>query len=273
MKQIAFYHVYLCDDLGTWSHMFLETMKTMEDANLLANLDELRVNVVSKKDGRERAFLDLLLHTDWYTPSPLKIKVDLIENPYKDDTEMLSNIEGNKTITENYTYRKMWNDARDEDARYLYIHTKGITSTDNLLRRGNAKKFKMYYYWRQYLTWGAIENWRKCVDALETHDVAGVNFYESPAPHYSGAFWWANTRYLRTLASPATKDWWKKLQGETSDHWLATCSDRFRDEMWLCNSRDPAMKEPKCFNLQHLPQQHNPAAILLPRRYYDNTTP
>ena len=268
MKLIAHYHVYLSDDLGTWSHMVLETMKAMEDSNLLANLDELRITCVYKKDGREQLFINLLGHTNWSTPSRLKLNFDMVESPYENDREMLANIETDKTITENYTYQRMWDCAHLENAKYLYIHTKGITSTDNLLRRGNVEKFKMYYYWRQYLTWGVIENWQKCVEALNTHDTAGINFYEMPAPHYSGAFWWANSDYLKTLDNPSTKNWWNKLKAATDDQWLKTCSDRFRDEMWLCNSRDSSMVPANSFNLQHLPQQHNPAAIVLPRRYY-----
>lgn len=270
MKLVAYYHVYLSDDLGTWSHMVLETMKAMEDSNLLSSLDELRVTAVTKRDGRERLFHDLLVHTNWSTPSPLNMKIEFVESPYENDREMLANIESDKTVTENHTFQKMWNDARSgEEAYYLYLHTKGITSTDNLLRRGNAEKFKMYYYWRQYLTYGTVENWRKCVEALQTHDVAGVNFYENPAPHFSGSFWWATTDYLKRLANPSTKNWWYNLKNKTKDQWLKTCSDRFRDEMWLCNSYDfGTYFEPRVYNVHYLPQKHNPAAIVLPRRYY-----
>jgi len=143
------------------------------------------------------------------------------------------------------------------------------------LRKGVVEKFKMYYYWRHYLTWGVVENWRKCVNALETHDVAGINFYENPAPHFSGGFWWANTDHLKKLENPDTKHWWYQLKEKTKDEWLKTCSDRFRDEMWLCNASSPHYPpnpRVKVFNLQHLPQQSNPAAVVLPRRYYADSS-
>lgn len=267
MKLVAYYHVYLCNDLGTWSYMVMETMKAMEDSGLLSSLDELHVTAVAKMDGRERLFTNLLLHTNWSTPSPLNIKLELVENPYENDQEMLSNIESDKTVTENHTFRKIWNNARSGDnAYYLYIHSKGITTTEKLLRCGDVEKFKMYYYWRQYLTYGTIENWRKCVEALRDYDVAGINFYEKPAPHFSGSFWWATTEYLKKLANPASDNWWRKLKTDTYDQWLKTCSDRFRDEMWLCNSYN--LEPPRVFNIHYLPQKHNPAAIVLPRRYY-----
>jgi hypothetical protein len=264
MKRTCYYHVYLSDDLGTWSHMVLETMKAMEDSGLLSALNKIKVTCVTQYDGREKLF-SYLMSSDWHTPAPLDIEIEFVRNPWVNDQEMLANIEDDRTVTENYTYRKIWNDAWSKpDSQILYVHTKGITATDNLLRKGNAEGFKRYYYWRQYLQWGVIENWKKCVDALMNHDVAGVNYYEEPTPHYSGSYWWANSSYVETLPDPAEKSWWYALQCETPDQWLKTCSDRFRDEMWLC-SRGPR----KVFNLHELPQKFNPAAVTLPRGFYE----
>lgn len=264
MKRICYYHVYLSDDLGTWSHMVLETMKAMEDSGLLSALDKIKVTCVTQYDGREKLFT-YLMSSDWHTPAPLDIEIEFVKNPWLDDREMLANIEDDRTVTENHTYRKIWNDAHKymKDDQILYIHTKGITSTDNLLRKGNAEYFKKYYYWRQYLTWGVIENWKTCVKALETYDVAGVNYYDDPSPHFSGSFWWANSLYVESLKNPADKQWWHQLKADSEDEWLRNCSDRFRDEMWLC-SRGPR----KVFNLHDLPQKFNPAAVTLPRKFY-----
>lgn len=263
MKRICYFHVYLSDDLGTWSHITLELMKALEDSKLLRQLDEIRVTCVSKKDGREELFLKLL-STQWDTLLPVPIHVEVIRSPFENDQEMLRNIEKPEAVTENVTIQKMWQSSHTEIAEYLYIHTKGITSTDNLLRNGNAQRFKTYYYWRQYLIWGVIENWKECIAALETHNVAGVNFFQEPAPHFSGGFWWANTNYIKTLPDPSTKDWWYDLKKNTNDLWLSTCSDRFRDEMWICS------KPARIFNLNHLPSKYSPAGTILPRSYYEN---
>jgi len=274
LSKICYYHVYLSDDMGTWSHMVLETMKAMEDSGLLLALEKIKVTCVTQFDGREKLFSHLM-HSDWNVPGTLDIDIDFVKNPWANDQEMLANIEDPKTITENYTYCKMYDDAWESpNNEFLYIHTKGITSTDNLLRRGNAQGFKRYYYWRQYLQWGAIENWEKCSNGLSQAEVAGVNFYRDPSPHFSGSYWWANSMYLTALPNPATKDWWKKLKAKTNDEWLKNCSDRFRDEMWLlcpkdCWDRDGDTQPQRVFNLNPLPQKYNPAAVTLPRAYYE----
>lgn len=107
---------------------------------------------------------------------------------------------------------------------------------------------------------------------LETHDVAGINYYTKPTPHFSGGMWWANTNHMTNLPNPIHNDWWKHIQSDTDDPWLKTCSDRFKDEMWLCmpgaykaaNTRHPT----KVFNVFDLPQRSNPAATILPSSYY-----
>lgn len=275
MKRVCYYHVYLSDDMGSWASMVLEQMKKMEDVGLLGTFDKMKVSCITQNDGREGLF-QYLMKSDWHIPDNLDVEIELVKNPYSNDQEMLANIESCKTIAENYTYRKMWKDSRNEmePAQYLYIHTKGITSTDNLLRRGNAEKYKMYYYWRQYLVWGVIENWEKCVEALRTYDVAGINYQDMPSPHFSGGFWWANASYLASLPNPETKSWWNDLRKDTNNHWLKTCSDRFRDEMWLLIPRKycpngVCKKAAEIYNVAHLPQRYNPAAITLPRAYYE----
>jgi hypothetical protein len=45
----------------------------------------------------------------------------------------------------------------------------------------------------------AIDRWQDCVKTLQNHDACGVNWHMSPAPHFSGNFWWATARYVSTL--------------------------------------------------------------------------
>ena len=49
MKNIAFYHAYLTDDMGTWSSMFMEHIKIMQDNKLLDALDELRITAITQQ--------------------------------------------------------------------------------------------------------------------------------------------------------------------------------------------------------------------------------
>lgn len=264
--KILYYHIYLSDDYGVWTSMFLEQMKAIEDSGLMKNLDVIKVICITQDDARVKAFTQLLSTEIDANKSP-KIELTLVKNPWPDDKTMLDNIESDTTVTENFTYRMMYSDCQKEDMYVCYIHSKGITATENFMKNRivDAQRFKNYYYWRQFLSWGVIKNWKKCIAALDAgYDVAGVNFFTKPAPHFSGSFFWANSKYVRTLPDPATKDWWHKLQNETTDVWLKTASDRFRDEQWLCQN-----KGVKVYKVIDIDEENNPARKFLPQSRYE----
>lgn len=188
--------------------------------------------------------------------------------PWANDIAMMENLESPHTITENYTFRRIYEDCQNAEEEFyvMYIHTKGITSCMRLMSKNCilAQSFKNYYYWRQFLNWGVIKRWRSCVDALDDNDVAGVNFFSSPSPHFSGNFWWAKSSYIKTLPNPATKDWWYALKEKTSNIWLKGASDRFRDEQWVCSNPDV-----KVYKVIDMDEGNNPAGKYLPTTMYD----
>lgn len=257
MKNVLYYHMYLTDDPGVWSSVFLEQMKCMEDSELLKNLFEIRMTCITQPNSLRNDYLLKLCET-----YPVNFTINFVDNPYYNDKEMMLSLNSDRSITENYTYRKIFDDCNKEFIRVCYIHTKGITSSMKMSPE-TMSQYKNYYYWRQYLNWGVIEKWKACVSALQTYDVSGVNYYTVPAKHFSGNFWWANSSYIKRLPNPATIDWWRKIQKETSDQWLKTTSDRFRDEQWLCSLDDV-----KVYEVHRLKQSENPAATFLPRRRY-----
>lgn len=258
MKNILYYHVYLTDEPSTWSSVFLEQMKCMEDAGMFSVLDEIRMTCITQLDARNE-YLHQLCNT-----YPVKFNIEFVQNSYSDDKDMLSGLSTERTITENYTYRKIYNDCQKEEMIVCYIHTKGITSSMKF-SKDYMSIHKNYYYWRQYLNWGVLEKWKTCISALQEHDVAGVNFYMNPSPHFSGNFWWANSSYITKLPDPATVDWWRELQKNTNNMWLKYAPDRFRDEQWLCSLNDV-----KIYNVFNLLEVENPAASFLPKRRYVN---
>lgn len=258
MKNVLYYHTYLTDDLGTWTSVLLEQFKCMEDANLFSALDEIRMTCITQFDMRTEVLRRLC------ESYPANFRIDFVPNSYNNDKEMIAGINSDRTITENHTYRTIYNDCLNEDMRVCYIHSKGITSSLKL-NISDVQQYKNYYYWRQYLNWGVIEMWKACVSALQEHDIAGINYYTKPSKHFSGNFWWANSSYIKTLPDPATIDWWRKLQKETNDQWLKYASDRFRDEQWLCSPDNV-----KVYEVHKLNQAENPAATFLPRRRYAN---
>ena len=265
MKKVLYYHIYLSDDYGVWTSMFLEQMKQIEDCGLLRQLDQIKIVCVTQDDKRVQAFTQLCT-TQFDADKAPNIELMLVKNPYPNDQVMLDNIESDDTITENFTYRKIYADCQVEEMYVCYIHSKGITATENFLKGRiiDAQRFKNYYYWRQFLSWGVIKNWKKCINALNIgYYVAGVNYFTKPAPHFSGNFWWANSYYIKSLPDPATKDWWRELQNKTTDAWLKTTSDRFRDEQWLCSKEGV-----KVYKVIDIDQEDNPASKFLPQSKY-----
>ncbi len=112
----------------------------------------------------------------------------------------------NVTEFEYPTLNKLYEHAINEDAYFLYIHTKGA-----------ANPCQFSDDWRNYMEYFTIENWQKCVDMLEKFDSVGVNFQYEPYKHYSGNYWWSKSSYLKTLEKP------KKT------------SNRFEHEAWIAS--------------------------------------
>lgn len=258
MKKVIYYHVYLTDNVSTWASIVMEQMTLMMNHDLLDEVDEIRINCISKNDERVNLFINLLNHFNIGN----KTRIHLYENPFDNDQDMLNNIESDKTVTENITMRNIWNDCQNEDMHLLYIHTKGITSVSNLLMRGDTYRYSVYYHWRQFLNWSVIEKWKLCVDNLHFNDICGTNYRETPAKHFSGSFWWSKSEYIRKLPDPSTKDWWIDLKNKSSDQWLKNASDRFRDEQWPCS-----LDKINVYNL-HTPKDLDAAGSIYERRKY-----
>lgn len=100
------------------------------------------------------------------------------------------------------TLGNLWDNAKPDD-KILYIHTKGVSHTTEPAKTSCAN-------WRRYMTWGVIERWRECVDALNENDLAGVLYVDSPRwgarcgsqQFFAGNFWWARGDYIKRLARP-----------------------------------------------------------------------
>jgi hypothetical protein len=94
--------------------------------------------------------------------------------------------------------------AFHDGACILYIHTKGAS---------HAQPQSNIADWRRLMLHFLVERHAEARAALATHDVVGCNLLDRPQRHFSGNFWWANARYLKTLPSVPTGDrheaeWW-----------------------------------------------------------------
>lgn len=265
-KRHLYYHIYLTDDHAKWVYPFLEQFKLMEDVGLLDMFDSIDVSVISSGMQKLDNFVRLI---DTYDTKK-NIVVHAYDTEHVDDHLLFGNLNArSNALTENITMKRIFDDVHsryDDNDLVLYLHAKGLTSVDNHLMRGQANTFKNYYYWRHFLNYGVIEKWKECVDAVSNDfDIAGANYFDDPVPHFSGTMWWANVKYLRSLPNPESLDWWNEMKSETSNQWLKTAENRFRDEMWICSN-----KNHKAFVSAKNDDKRYLSAELLRRNEYDN---
>lgn len=233
MKNVAYYHAYL-DDMCSWSLIFMEQMRCLEKSDLINNLDMIKISAITQLDRRTEIFVDLC------SQYKARFEIEFVPNKHKDDHEMLSKLESNSSsdmiIDETYTQHKIYRDSiqSQEDYNILYFHTKNVTSMINaLLVPGRVSKYKNRYDCRQYINWGTLLEWQRCVEGLTNNDIAGVNYSTSPSRHFIGGYFWAKSSYVKTLPDPAFIDWWTEYKTRINDEWMNRANNRYRAEQWI----------------------------------------
>jgi hypothetical protein len=78
--------------------------------------------------------------------------------------------------------------CRSRDCLVFYVHTKGVFRTCP----GQEQ-------WRHAMEHFVIQRHRDCIEALRDHDACGINWHRSWCGMFRGNFWWATSRYVRTL--------------------------------------------------------------------------
>jgi len=104
----------------------------------------------------------------------------------------LTNYSENERLYENPTLNKLKQFSEtNKDSYVLYLHTKG--NSYSTARQEITD-------WTNMMLHFLVETHEDCFHALDgVHDTVGCNYNASPAPHYSGNFWWAKTNHIATL--------------------------------------------------------------------------
>lgn len=237
---ILYYHTTLLRDMS-WLDILLEQAACMEAAGM--ELDRIRLNAVYYDKKLFDQFIEIAAgEFDRIFPRA-GITLNGFDTPFTSDEHMMARLEGEHALTENATMRMIHDECvrrwYDTD-KICYVHAKGALARNRLMTgKLGTVDYARYRGWRELLNWGVITKWQECLQALDADfDVAGINFRDDISPHFSGNFWWTSVRYIKELPSPYTTAWWHKLQSETTNAWLKTCSERYRDEHWLFAKRD-----------------------------------
>lgn len=117
----------------------------------------------------------------------------------------------------------------------LYFHSKAATHDPN------SDYGKIATAWREGMMADLVENWRQCVEDLETHEVCCSHFMREMGWDKSqniacGNFWWATSDFLRTVPDIY-------LRERIKQDGIGALSSRFEAEVWLSNGKIPVVKE------------------------------
>jgi hypothetical protein len=178
---VAFFHAAV---LGHWQIVNTELLSAIRDSKLLNELIEVNIGVVGNREEFELPF-----------------------NAGKFCVEYLGGLEEFEYATQEYMqnmctayfnsteWRKNVGIPINTPVCCLYICNAGVSHPPN---------HDLYPEWRHLMTHYNITNWRECVKYLqEGYDTVGIEWQTNPVPHWSGNFWWANSRYIESLPSVA----------------------------------------------------------------------
>jgi len=166
----GFWHIYL---VNHWYTIVSEQMRILIYSGLYDACEEINIGCIGSNEEFE------LLNKYFLEVYPkLMISYHSIE-PHDYEFRTIQLIEADKSSYAGF-----------------YFHTKAVTSPG--VTRMN--------HWRGWLNEHVINRWREHYErVIEEYDVSAVNFLPSPN-HYSGNFWWFNSRHVDGLPKLATLD-------------------------------------------------------------------
>lgn len=121
-------------------------------------------------------------------------------------------------IYEGAALTPLYEACQERDMHVLYFHSKGSTKSEPSVAN-----------WREVLNYYILERWRDHVMALESgFDVSAMGDQMSYADIVSGNFFWADSKYVRTLLPPSEgRIYAKKWLVDDNIH------ERYAYEKWI----------------------------------------
>ena len=176
--------VYHIATMNNWREITQEQLTRLQNSGLAKACNHLTVTVVGSEIKAVHAL---------FQKTPFRQKVQIIHV-------------GNDLHQYEFPAIEMVSEIshKHPNANILYMHTKGVTHHGTVTEK-NVR------LWRRYLEYFVIDQWRACVEALESADLCGVDWIDGakwlaqPELHFSGNFWWARADYLHTCHGTATR--------------------------------------------------------------------
>lgn len=116
------------------------------------------------------------------------------------------------------TLKIIYEDCKMADSDIWYIHTKGAS---NMRPDVPLRIQQNLVSWRETMSYYVIKEHKKCKSLLNANDAIGPFLIESDQRHFSGNFWWAKAKHIRTLVNPEASV--EKFRNE-AELWIGTNS-------------------------------------------------
>jgi hypothetical protein len=195
-KKYIYFHI-CC--IGDWINIVRLILYKIKESGLYDIIDEIRCCILEKnKDVHIPFFFE-----------------------YKDDDKIKIYAKSdNIYLYETFTINKLLEDSKQEDFEILYIHSKGITKSNNI----NIKD------WLEYLCYFTIYKYEICLMNLKNNDVVGVNLLNTPIIHFSGNFWWSKSSYIQNLKICVRKSY------NSPEYWITESRNGSYLSLWTSNT-------------------------------------
>lgn len=194
-----FYHLFVpLTPRGLhWNLLFDEQMRLIKESELIKNINSFNLVIVAPQytqvDGYKFEMAGTNVSWQSFIAEYIVRRYPFVRILEFKDSETALDFEAP-------TLSHMHEQATKRPGRYLYIHSKGISHKNPNPAIDN---------WRDLLNHYMITQWRRCFEALDTHDVVAVRDKHTANVGdvlVSGNFFWANSSYLEKLPKPEMTD-------------------------------------------------------------------
>lgn len=180
VKLAHFFHAFAVND---WERIVTGHLDALEDSGLAEEVGTLHLGIVGKPAARNAVL----------AMCEKRMPVTVVAQANKG--------------WEQITLEALRKSADTFDA-VLYAHTKGVSNPE-------GSNDALEDEWRESMTVGVVDNWRKCATLLASYDAVGCHWICHPEANrfcsepgtmfFGGTFWWARADMIRRLKPPHTK--------------------------------------------------------------------
>lgn len=221
--------VYYCYTINDWEVRLNRQLDRIKSSGLYDSADELHIIITDTENNKK----------------------DLVEKILEKHPKFLLNYT-TRNWYEGYAIKKVDELARSRnDYKILYIHAKGVFNKfrDVKSMQPDDLKISGINCWVEMMEYFLIDNWKECVQKLETFDTVGVTNVNR---WWWGNFWWTKSSHVQKNAK--------------FDDWFG--GSRWQCESWLHESNSD-IANINYHEMYHF--QYDPVYSVIPKYFYNSS--